>query len=373
MAESSFEIDRRQRRRHPTPNTSHQQSPAFSYSTSTTHQFSQYPSTTPRRSRNPTTPFAADYDTSWQTEVSWQFAPTGWRDTRNHLGAALSPWAPTTPSPTGNRYIFRRTANDYYLSKTTTGNFSSFANNSRYYGALPSGRLELQSYVASARDNIHTNTNNTSRGSTNYSYTSRESSRSPNFLKLAAISNNDSKSPLADEDELKQVEQHIHAIKPDPNTRKDPRWLSVSQAYMDDYNYNTEEDEIEHTKHELKSIEKKRHFVDDIVGRQSIASHHYRDDGFGDFDREFGSEEEEGFVDEDEIGARKTVGLFSLFKYSTKLDMLMIILGCVGAFINGGSLPWYSLLFGTFVNKIAENDKDQMMRRAEKVAFQSLY
>lgn len=179
-------------------------------------------------------------------------------------------------------------------------------------------------------------------------------------MKLAA-----SKSPLADEDELKQVEHEIHVIKPKPNTRQDPRWLSVSQAYTDDFNYNTEEEDvIERTKHELKSIEKKRHYVDDID-----ASHHYRDDGFSDFDKEFGSQEEEEFADEDEIGARKTVGLFSLFKYSTKLDMLLIILGCVGAFINGGSLPWYSFLFGNFVNKIAENDQDQMMRRVEKVCI----
>lgn len=70
--------------------------------------------------------------------------------------------------------------------------------------------------------------------------------------------------------------------------------------------------------------------------------------------------------DEDEVETPKAVGLFSLFKYSTKLDFLLIILGCLGALINGGSLPWYSYLFGNFVNRLAtessEADKSQMMR-----------
>ena len=44
-------------------------------------------------------------------------------------------------------------------------------------------------------------------------------------------------------------------------------------------------------------------------------------------------------------------------------------MGCLGALINGGSLPWYSYLFGDVVNKIseAENDKAQMMKDVERV------
>ena len=81
--------------------------------------------------------------------------------------------------------------------------------------------------------------------------------------------------------------------------------------------------------------------------------------------------DEEGEEDMDEEDARppKTVGIFSLFKYSTKLDLVLVFVGCLGALINGGSLPWYSYLFGDVVNKIseAENDKAQMMKDVERV------
>ena len=72
----------------------------------------------------------------------------------------------------------------------------------------------------------------------------------------------------------------------------------------------------------------------------------------------------------DDVEPPRPVGLLRLFKYSTKLDMVLVILGCLGALINGGSLPWYSFLFGDFVNKIARgpnNDKNQMMKDVEAV------
>ncbi|GFZ04329.1 hypothetical protein Acr_16g0009530 [Actinidia rufa] len=41
----------------------------------------------------------------------------------------------------------------------------------------------------------------------------------------------------------------------------------------------------------------------------------------------------------DDVEPPRPVGLSRLFKYSTKLDMVLVILGCLGALINGGSLP----------------------------------
>ncbi|PKI43803.1 hypothetical protein CRG98_035814 [Punica granatum] len=52
--------------------------------------------------------------------------------------------------------------------------------------------------------------------------------------------------------------------------------------------------------------------------------------------------------------------------------MVLVILGCIGALINGGSLPWYSYLFGNFVNKIAQDiggDLDTMMKHIEKICL----
>jgi ATP-binding cassette subfamily B (MDR/TAP) protein 1 len=82
---------------------------------------------------------------SWQGRISWQFEPTGWHDSSN-LSAALSPWTPTT---TPESRIFRRSANDFYLSQTKgfQGRTSPY-NEYSGYGGVPAGRLELQSYVA---------------------------------------------------------------------------------------------------------------------------------------------------------------------------------------------------------------------------------
>ncbi|RVW52191.1 hypothetical protein CK203_077869 [Vitis vinifera] len=67
-------------------------------------------------------------------------------------------------------------------------------------------------------------------------------------------------------------------------------------------------------------------------------SHHYdTDEGYNDNDRDSAYDEDED--DEDDGKTPRSVGLFSLFRYSTKSDILLVILGCLGALINGGSLP----------------------------------
>ncbi|PWA71493.1 AAA+ ATPase domain-containing protein [Artemisia annua] len=121
MAESSFDFD--ERPHHPTPSRSYQ-SPAHSFYSPQTYHFPTSQRTRYKRVP-PTTPFASDHDQSWQAEISWQFEPTGWQDTRGSaLGAALSPWTgPTpsrTPSPvtTPSSRVFRQSAKDYYLSGT---------------------------------------------------------------------------------------------------------------------------------------------------------------------------------------------------------------------------------------------------------------
>ena len=78
----------------------------------------------------------------------------------------------------------------------------------------------------------------------------------------------------------------------------------------------------------------------------------------------------DGGDDEDDLEPPKSVGLSGLFKYSTNLDMVLVFLGCIGALINGGSLPWYSYLFGSFVNKISTDvDKNQMMDHVQQVCL----
>jgi hypothetical protein len=48
--------------------------------------------------------------------------------------------------------------------------------------------------------------------------------------------------------------------------------------------------------------------------------------------------------------------------------MVLVFLGCLGALINGGSLPWYSYFFGDFVNRIAKHSDDNMMKEVERVS-----
>ncbi|KAI9102874.1 hypothetical protein K1719_023313 [Acacia pycnantha] len=89
------------------------------------------------------------------------------------------------------------------------------------------------------------------------------------------------------------------------------------------------------------------------------------------------SESEMGYYSEsddeekEEVSGRRRVGLMGLFRYSTKWDMVVVMVGCVGAIINGGSLPCYSYLFGELVTKIASEalagNKTQMLRDVQQV------
>ncbi|XP_076925256.1 ABC transporter B family member 19-like [Bidens hawaiensis] len=74
--------------------------------------------------------------------------------------------------------------------------------------------------------------------------------------------------------------------------------------------------------------------------------------------------------EEEEVAPPKQIGVLGLFKFATKLDILLVMIGSVGALINGGSLPWYSLLFGLFVNKIALDDNnDEMMKDVKRICL----
>lgn len=91
--------------------------------------------------------------------------------------------------------------------------------------------------------------------------------------------------------------------------------------------------------------------------------HHMDDDGDDD--------------DGGDVGRSFDFGVMRLFRYSTKWDWMLVIVGSIGALINGGSLPWYSYLFGDLVNKIAAqssgDDKTQMFKEVQQVFFFSSF
>ncbi|KAK6264322.1 ABC transporter-like [Theobroma cacao] len=459
MADSSFEIDfSSSLNYHQCHNT-----PASRYASSSFSPLhsSRISRTTPRRlqHRTPATPFATDDDMSWQSDVSWQFEPSGWRDSRN-LGAALSPWAASSTSSSNSQAFRRRSASEYYLSRTS-GGFRSFANS--YYEfsghrAVPSGRLELQSYVA--RDN----------DSSSHLHLGDHSKSHHKLSRLATIKEGSSRngaSPLANENELstidydtlEDVERQIRQLEIDPNshTNVGSHWFTVSQAYVDDeddvslgghhyghglshqgsdghggrhkvdndldlamqyelhghgqptshhdgggHRYDdlglsldfNEDDNAEHgyghglshhgvnsglgghhqIRHKLEGLDHKLHQVHHGHDTWQSASHQYGDDHeYDDFVPAPDINEDDNDEEEEDAEPPRPVGLLKLFKYSTKWDIVLVILGCLGALINGGSLPWYSYFFGDFVNKIAtessKGNKIQMMKDVEKICI----
>ncbi|XP_022715337.1 uncharacterized protein LOC111274727 isoform X2 [Durio zibethinus] len=458
MADSSIEIDYSSSLNH-----HHHQShntPASRYASSsfTSLRSARGSCTTLRRLRHrtPATPFASDDDISWQSEVSWQFEPSGWHYSRN-MGAALSPWAASSTSSLNSQAFRRRSASEYYLSRTS-GGFRSSANPSYElsgYGAVPSGRLELQSYVARDYD------------SSSHLPLGDHSKSHHEISRLATIkegNNRNGASPLADEDELstidydtpEYVERQIRLLGTDSNLHAGAgsRSFSVSQAYMDD-----DQDDVSHGGHhhgrdkQVRSHHT-RHKVDndlDLVMQHELDGHdawqstghhfggHHRYNDLGlslDFSEDdnpghghghghglshhsvhsdldghlqtrhklegldhklhqghhghdtwqstshqFGGDHDQydDFVpvpdfnedeneEEEDAEPPRPVGLFSLFKYSTKWDIVLVILGCLGALINGGSLPCYSYLFGKFVNKIAK-ESSNMMKDVDKICI----
>ncbi|KAK4395040.1 ABC transporter B family member 19 [Sesamum angolense] len=386
MADHSFEtdsswMDAPQSPRHTTPATSHHhhhhQHISTSFSSSSSYVSSQHRPPWRRRNPTPVTPFATDDDRSWQGELSWQFQPTGWQDSIN-LGAALSPWTATSATNPSRR-IFRRSANDYYLSHTHRGFLQSFTN--PYYETSHSGynpgRLELQSYVARA-DN----------GSSFFdrTYTSAEHAGQPGTLPIIREGSPANKDELsvADYGASQDIDRQLRLIGAygECKNHQDPRWFSVSHAYMNE-NVNDDHEKHGHLHHRLQhSGHGHEEYYSHQVGNNlegantsdRYHSHHDHlnraDNGYGDFDRGPAYVVEDD--DEDEALPPKSVGLFSLFRYSTMLDLVLMFFGLLGAFINGGSLPWYSFLFGDFVNKLArgqDNDKHQMMRDVNKVCL----
>ncbi|KAM5579612.1 ABC transporter B family member 19-like [Rosa sericea] len=349
-------------------------------------------SRTPRRSRHPTptTPFASDNDMSWQGEISWQFEPTGWNETRN-LGSAMSPWA-TASTSSRQAQRAHRSANYYYLSRTTGGfrtSANQYYNEYSSYGAVTDGRLELKSYVA--RDN---GSSTFGRSSYNYGEQSKPfKAVTPRLegIKEAGSGNFSGSGPLAkkdvfglidyqtaeDDDEDESLGHSGHHGNGLSHLGHDPGGLYLDHGHRPSHKeYDHGLSPMgHHGAHGLSPIGQHGHSGlhhghgapshGHDTWPQSITSHYIDDE----------SDQGSGYDDEGEDDARpvKQVGLFSLFKYSTKWDMFLVFLGCVGALINGGSLPWYSYLFGKFVNKIAieskDIDKGPMMRDVEKICL----
>ncbi|XP_072979313.1 ABC transporter B family member 19-like [Typha angustifolia] len=285
-------------------------------------------------------------DMSWQSWVSWQPEPTGWRQP-DGFGAVLSPWTPTSPNP--SPAVLRRSANDYYLSKTS---------NLLYDQSRQRRRLELQSYVS------HSSHGPSKSGRRNF-----EASTSTVFTNFGIFHGRGrrTETSLASKDDLSMVDYYSakEVVAPRSSPEFNANCTSKHRRRHDDHDqYTSHEISFSHdyTTDHLYLTPRRDHA--DLMDRS----------GYGHDGSDLDDDDDIGDDDDDEGDKRvsQPVGLLSLFKYSTARDLVLVFLGCVGAMISGGSLPWYSYLFGNFVNKIALesiNDKDQMMKDVKKICL----
>ena len=241
--------------------------------------------------------------------------------------------------PPSESRIFRRSANDYYHSRSKGfRDFRSPYHDYSGYGAVSTGRLELQSYVA--RDGESTFFGN--------SFISGECR--PRGVSTLDIRGGTGSGPLATKDELNMIkyESQEHEF-----LHGSSRKVIIIIMVM--------------TYHILDTM------VSNIVMSTTVMGYH------------MGVSKLQVIIMGGMISTMtvirfrrmrkmmmmRVMGLLGLFKYSTKWDIFLVILGCLGALINGGSLPWYSHLFGEFVNKISKEssngEKGQMMKDVEKV------
>ncbi|MED6211658.1 hypothetical protein PIB30_075886 [Stylosanthes scabra] len=329
MADASFESEteyytpNHQKRYYPTPMSHHD---VFGTESSFTMSSSQTQSkaTSSRRTRPnriPATPFASDDDQSWQGEVSWKFEARGWHEYSASMGSVLNPWP--ADSPFEHSRVFRRSANDYFLSQTSR--FKGQSDSTYHNEHSDYGRVELQSYIA--RDSDH--------------FESRSFSKRKVMKERESI--RDKTSPLAEEDELSWIDYSIS-----------DKEIGGHHA---EFSYTDKHDHRGNYGDSYVIPSRGDRFGTPSYGVDKVPGYEYDEEG-----------EEE--LDEEDAGPPKTIGLFGLFRYATKWDWILVLVGCLGAFIDGGSLPFYSYLFGELVNKISQNGNNkQMMKDVEKICI----
>ncbi|KAF0891305.1 hypothetical protein E2562_009480 [Oryza meyeriana var. granulata] len=262
-------------------------------------------------------------DMSWQSSVSWQ-PDTSWAQPHG-LGAAVGPWAPAGLGSAGRRgpALFRRTARDYYMSRRSSRMYNRDLSSSVSRPVAGGRRLELQSVVTDASRAIV--------AVPNTSFASNDDSFVESAVYSARGHDAGGGGAMVRYSETKAAASREVSFSRDNH---DQLYVSAARPDLPSFGY------------------------DISIASFSGQSRYHGDEDAGDYD----------FDDEIDVKVGKPVSVAGLFKYSTSLDIVLLVLGCVGAMINGGSLPWYSYLFGNFVNKIVNVDKTQMMKDVKQIS-----
>ncbi|XP_020197213.1 ABC transporter B family member 19 [Aegilops tauschii subsp. strangulata] len=281
-------------------------------------------------------------DMSWQSSVSWQ-PDTSWAQPHG-LGAAVGPWGLAGSDAASRRgpALFQRTARDYYLSRRSgprthrdrSSSMSTVHRPSGVVSTVAGKRLELQSVVtdasraAAVAPDVSFASNDDCSIAASVAPAAGAVDRA--MVRYGAGAGAGARTPVSRDVSFSRDNHNKLYVTPAPVQRDVPSFgYDVSATSY--------------------SQSRSRYYGDDDAG------------GY-EFDDE---EEDDGEV---ELRAGKPVSVTGLFKYSTPMDIVLLVLGCIGAMINGGSLPWYSYLFGNFVNKIVASDKDQMMKDVRQIS-----
>ncbi|XP_051225560.1 ABC transporter B family member 3-like [Lolium perenne] len=71
--------------------------------------------------------------------------------------------------------------------------------------------------------------------------------------------------------------------------------------------------------------------------------------------------------------AKKKVPLLGMFSYADRMDVLLMVVGTLGAMGNGVAEPLMSVLFGNVINSFGESSSSDVLRRVTKVVLNFIY
>ncbi|XP_047055173.1 ABC transporter B family member 5-like isoform X2 [Lolium rigidum] len=71
--------------------------------------------------------------------------------------------------------------------------------------------------------------------------------------------------------------------------------------------------------------------------------------------------------------AKKKVPLLGMFRYADRIDVLLMVVGTLGAMGNGVAEPLMSVLFGNVINSFGESSSSDVLRRVTKVVLNFIY
>ncbi|XP_062218601.1 ABC transporter B family member 4-like [Phragmites australis] len=85
------------------------------------------------------------------------------------------------------------------------------------------------------------------------------------------------------------------------------------------------------------------------------------------------ADDQNGHVDGEKEGAAKKVSLLGMFRYADRLDVLLMVIGTVGAVANGVAEPLVTILFGNVIDSFGDSTTESILRSVTKVVLDFVY